>query len=210
MIGDNGLYKEATILRTQLICESVITYIPIEDLRYLLYNSSDFVKTLINSSNLSQGNMIKILKALYSYPIDEELWDIINCKSDNYASDYRYILINRIYRYININVAYHYAPVTMMYTEPSVFYITRFIDRDILKYIPAVKLVPYIRKIISREDYVPFNLYSNGEYLSLHKVFDGDYTELINSIVGNQKFGYICDIKDIDHLALINSIIENS
>ena len=201
-------YDEADILRNINEVSFIIDSIPLEDLKFFLYNSPFFIKNILIKNiaikNLTHNNMIKIMKALFSGPFDKNLWDALN-KIDSSVIDYRLSIVLQITAFISKEVIYQSVPEYMMYSEPSVFYITRNINKDNIRYIPIEKLIPYIKGIISREQYIPFNLYCDGEQVSLTKVYK-DYDSLIQNIITYKKYGYICDIIDVDYNELINTV----
>lgn len=194
MIDGNVVKPEATILKTVEEMNFIISHLSVEGLRSLLYKSSDFVKNILSSpESLSHSSMIKIMQALCEYPINEELWNVLNGKSPDYYHDFRFRLVSYINTYINTESIYGFVPEYMMYKTPSIFYITRKIDNDNIKYIPADRIMLYVKSIINRE-YIPLNYFCNGEYVTLDKVVGDDIHRILTNIVSSGNFGYICDL----------------
>lgn len=198
MIGENGLKPEATILKTMDEANFVINHLNMDEIRFLIYNCPEFVRIISTSNTLNQNNMLRVMRALCEYPLNEELWRVLNpVKTKEQTRDFRYYLIYHITGYFNIENLYDYVPSFMMYRIPSVFYVTRRLDSSNIKYIPVDRLVPYIRDIISREPYVPFNLFCEGERVSLSKVI-GSNEKVLLDIIQSEKYGYLCDITEIE------------
>ena len=208
MIDDSGTKNEATIIKTGEECNFIISSSSDEELHYLLYNSTDFVKNILTTDSLSHSNMLRILQVIFEYPFNEELWKILNGKTDDYYNDFRFSIVSRLMNYMNIEAVYDKIPAYMMYRTPSIFYITRNISRNNIKYIPVDKIVPHIRSIISREEYIPLNLFCNGKYISLRSIFN-DPIIIEKEILNSGKYGYLCDIIDIDHSKLMESVFDS-
>lgn len=203
---DNGtLMSEASILRTLEECQFIIDTISNEGLYYLLHNSSDFVKSILSCKWITYQNMFKILNVLFEYPINKELWNVLNGRSEKYSSDFRYVIITKFMSYLTNERVFDQIPQAMMYINPSIFYITRHITKDTIKYIPVEKLVSYIKSIISREEFIQFNLFCNGKQVSLADLFT-DYTVLTQNIIPYKKYGYLCDITNVDGDTLIDTV----
>lgn len=206
MFSNGILMGEASILRTLEECPFVIDTINNEGLYYLLHNSSDFVKSVLSCKWITYQNMFKILDVLFEYPINEELWNVLNGRSEKYSSDFRYVIITKFMSYLTNERVFDQIPQAMMYINPSIFYITRhIITKDTVKYIPVEKLVSYIKSILSREEFIQFNLFCNGKQISLSDLFT-DYTVLIQNIVSYKKYGYLCDITNVDGDTLIDTV----
>lgn len=218
MVGEDGnVLRGVNILSIPIELKYIIDNISIEDLRFLILNCTEFVKCIITSTSLlSHNNMINILKSIFEYPINEELWKILNPidnpdkddeedVEDNVVVDYRQLIINNIIGYMGLDSVFNTVPESMMYITPSVLYITRNINKDNIKYIPIEKLVPYINNIVYRENYIKFNLYCKGKYVSLLKAFSNNKT-FITDIIKQEKYGYLCDMTNIDSSKLIDII----
>lgn len=203
---DNGnLMSEASILRTLEECPFIIDAVSNEGLYYILHNSPDFVKSILSCKWITYQNMFKILNVLFEYPINEELWNVLNGRSEKYSTDFRYVIVTKFMSYLTNERVFDQIPQAMMYISPSIFYITRHISKNTIKYIPVEKLVPYIKSILSREDFIQFNLFCNGNQISLSDLFT-DYTMLIQNIVSYKKYGYLCDITNVDGDTLIDTV----
>lgn len=213
--NDGILRDEASIIRDSSDILFVIRSCSKDDLRFLLYNSANFVINVLSEIHtLPTTSIYDILNALLDDPINEELWYKINDKCpvwlnrrkqhDSFESrqlDYRAFIISRIELHLSREVMFDLMPKSLMYMEPSVLYVTRHHNSSNTKYIPVNKLVPYIRGIISSKNYFRFNLFCKGELASINSVIDTD--TIIKEIKDNRNYGYICDMKDVDYESLI-------
>ena len=209
MFDENGKLKdEASIIKTTDQLSPLLSMINDNQLRYLLLNSPDFVKNILTSTWLTVKHYIRILKALLVYPVDEDLWRVLNTAPTNTEDvDYRFLIVNKIRTMLETDVIFDNVPEAMMYIEPSVLYITRNIDEENIFYIPVDKIVPYIQQYVGRHDtYEQLNLFCNGETVSITSAVNDD-NFLIKEIVRGKKYGYICDIKTSDMRQLLDEII---
>ena len=203
MFDNNKLLPEATIIKTPNMTLGLITILPVDQIRFLLYNSVDFVQDIFGCT-LTYSHMIKILEALFEVPFNEELYKTLN-DTKNYRVDYRTSLVQHLTTYLSWDYIYQQLPQAMLYHEPSLFYITRHIDEANVSYIPAERILPYISTIIARSNYTKFNLYCKGSYISLDKIV-GNKKELYKNMVTYKKFGYIGDLLTDNPKELLETI----
>ena len=201
---DGVLLPEASIIKTIDQLDYLINHISVEDLRFLIYNSVDFVKNIISSNEITQTNYIKILKALFENPINESLWKTLN--KPDYSDgniDFREAIIRKVIALITLDTIFINVPEAMLYIEPSALFVTRNLSPKNIPFIPVTKLIPYLPSIISQNDYIKFNRYCNGVYASLSRVVTMDI--LIKTITSHKKYGYLGDIEGIDHKAFMDT-----
>lgn len=191
MFVNDKLLPEATIIKTPAMTMNLISILSLEQIRYLLYNSVDFVQDIFGCT-LNYSHLIKLLEVLFELPFNEEFYRVLN-NPETDRVDYRVALVQKITSYLSWDYIYQKVPQAMLYHEPSLFYITRHIGETNISYIPAERILPYITNIIARSNYIKFNLYCDGHYISLDKIV-GNKKELYKNIVTYKKFGYIGDL----------------
>ena len=194
MFKGDKLLPEATIIKTPGKIEYLIKFLDIEDLRYILYNSPEFIKVIMTSYNdITRGSYARILKALFENPINEDLWKVLN--ENGYSQDlvdYREVLIRKIISILTLDTVFTMVPEAMLYIEPSALFVTRNLSSENIPFIPITKLLPYLSSIISQNEYVKFNRYCNGVYVPLTKVVPANVLD--KNIISCKKLGYIGDI----------------
>lgn len=204
MFKDDELLPEASIIKSEDQLNQLLHYLTIEDIRFLLYNSTDFVKNIITCRDVKQESLIKILKAIFEYPVNTNLWEALNHKTLTDTIDFREAIIRRIIAFITLDGVFLNVPESMLYMAPSALFVTRNLNKNNIPFIPIDKLIPYLPSIIAQNEYVPFNRFCNGVYVSLSRAVTMDV--IIKNITKYEKFGYIGDIDDVDHKSLIDTI----
>lgn len=190
------LLPEASIIKTSDSLNYLISNISVEDLRFIIYNSSDFVKNIFSNKDITQPSYIKILKALFEYPINEELWGVLNKNSYKKGEiDFREIIVRKVTALFTLDNIFLNVPEAMLYIEPSALFVTRNLSADNIQFIPVSKLLPFIPSIISRNEYTKFNRYCCGKYVKLSDIITKD--EIAKNIFAYNKYGYLGDM-DVD------------
>lgn len=204
MFTENGrLLPEASIIKSSDQLNFVVSHISIDDLRFLIYNSTDFVKNIISNQDISSPIYIKILKALFEYPINESLWKVLNKPNyDNGIIDFRETIVRKSITLLTLDAIFTSVPEAMLYIEPSALFVTRNISPENIPFIPISKLIPYLPSIISQNEYVRFNRYCDGVYVSLTHVVTLNF--ILKTITNYKKYGYLGDVEEIDHKSFIN------
>ncbi len=208
MFDENGkLLPEASIIRTRDSLGELLRILSVDQIRFLLLNSPEFVSNIITADWQEMTDCINIAKALMVIPLDENLWSVINNDNLDKPLDYRMMLISKIRSFVPLNILYEMVPETMAYIEPSVVYISRFMTLDKMTYPPAHRLIPYLKRYIgNKSKYKRINLYEKGDYASILSAVGDDYQFMISNIVNGGKYGYICDMK-VDNISeLIDAI----
>lgn len=214
MFDDNGkLLDEASIIKMADQLPRLMQLLSTNSLRFLLTNSPEFVKNIMTSTSLSMASYIAIARALLPVPIDEELWKVLNeyestglMEVTGGQMDYRVFLVTHIVSEISTDVLFNNVPEAMVYIEPSVLYITRNMSDETMLYAPVHRLVPYLRAYLERNDYKRLNLYCNGEYVSITTAVGGDIDFIVDLMIREERYGYICDIKCDNLAVLIDSL----
>mgnify|MGYP003571290998 CR=1 FL=1 len=210
MFDENGrLYPEASILRLSDQLSTLLKILDIEQIRFLLLNCPEFTKNVMVSTEFSLPEYTKIARALLVYPIDTELYDILNPEELSGTTDYRAYIINLIITGITKNVLFNTVPESMAYIEPSVSYIVENLTYDTVKFVPLHRIVHSIKQIIARDNkYQRFNLYEDGKYVSILTAVDNDIEFMINEIAKSGQYGYICDLMSDNTSRLIDIFAE--
>jgi hypothetical protein len=233
MFDETGkLYPEASIIKMADQLQTLLGIILFneDDMVFLLHNSPDFVKNIMDAgAKLTTKEYVKIADALFTDPIDEDLWALLNNgqTEDGVTSDYRVALINQIIYTISQDVLFGYCPKAMLYLEPSVLYISRNSSDETTRYAPVHLVSPYLKGFISRNQYQKLNRYCNGHYVSILSALGDDTNDitdvlsdlmikssgktsgtifLINEMISNGKFGYLCDMEEQDTHGLIHTM----
>lgn len=206
MFDENGnLRPEASILRSKDQIINVIDRITPNDLRFLLLNCPEFVKSIMLSGDLTTAHYIHIARTLLVNPIDEELWSLLNDVTG--ARDYRVYLLQKIISTLTTNALFDNVPTALMYFEPSVLYLTRNLRQDMFPFVPVHKAALYLKQHIARNGYTRLNLFCNGEYVTISSALGDSAFIVMDAIVKDKKYGYICDLTNDQ--ADIPGIIEN-
>jgi hypothetical protein len=216
MFGENGkLLNEASIIKMADQLPRLIQLLSTENLHFLLTNSPEFVRNIMISSSLSMANYIAIARALFTVPVDENLWKAINAyRSTGWIeieeapllTDYRVFVTLHIISEISTDVLFNNVPEAMVYIEPSVLYITRNMSDDTMMYAPVHRLVPYLRAYLERNSYKRLNLYCKGNHVPIASAVGRDIDFIINLMIKGERYGYICDINCEDFTTLIDSL----
>lgn len=206
MFKNDELLPEASIIKSNDQLDFIICNLPMEDLRFLIYNSNEFVKNILtNRFTSSQTSLIRILKALFENPVNPELWNTLNHTSkDKTVVDFREVIINRIVSVMTLEGVFLNVPEAMLYITPSALFVTRNINNENIKFVPVVKLIPYIYSILTQNKYINLNKFYRGDYVSITKIMPID--ELVKVIIQNERYGYIADILNVDHKKIIDKI----
>lgn len=214
----------ADILRTQRYWEHIVRILDVEDVRYMLSHSVDFMMCAMDHYIYEYDVVVKLAKALFVYPVDKSLYKLINEYSVGSSDDYRccLVLIQRMLRSVvaySKQQLYMDVPEMMAYMQPSVleFYTMMSINgipTDHVKFIPASLISSYVREIIVRdEDYIAFNLPHTEVGDSILNFEDADTTHPLaefivkNVITKDERYAYICDIANIDPIQFIADIV---
>lgn len=194
MVDENGkVVSDALILKMIDQVPIVMNRISVNSLRFLLLNCPEFVKCIMLSKDLTTSYYLHIARALLVNPVDEELWKLLNA-DENRSPDYRVYLLNKVISVISIEALFNSVPEALLYFEPSVLYITRNATTEMIPFIPVHKITQYIRQYIARSKYTRFNLLCRGENVTISSAIGDPQFVLMDIIVGNRKFGYICDL----------------
>lgn len=185
----------------------VFTFLTLDSdgIRYLINNSVDFVTNLVKNNWVSVSTGVKVLKALFEYPINEELWNVLNHKGEP-VIDYREIIIRRMIQLIPHNSLYQLVPESLAYMTPGLLHISRIISDNNIQYIPANNLSMFIENIMSKFDYIKLNYFCNGEEVSITSVIDKE--QFIKIIMNNHQYAYIDDVKGTSQIEIIDLIAD--
>lgn len=207
------LMPEASIIRMVDQLPKLLELVSTNSLRFLLHNSPEFVKNVMVANGLTTAQLIHIARALMPSPVDEELWYLINGgyneeeKDEEEPLDYRVVLIDKVSNLLPRDVLFDNVPEAMAYIEPSAKYIVRNISDNNMIYIPANKLTPYIRQFIATKKYQRMNLFCNGREVSIQSAVN-DPKFIMDIIVNDEKFGYICDTQCDDMNLMMELVVE--
>ena len=201
---DGTLLPEASIIKANDQLGYIVNHISVEDLRFLIYNSTDFVKNIISNNNITMSSCVKILKALFEYPVNESLWTALNrVDYSDGVMDFRETIVRKAISLITLDTVFINVPEAMLYIEPSALFVTRNLSKENIPFIPVTRLIPYLPSIISQNDYIKFNRFCGGVYVSLSRAVTMDI--LIKTITDYKKYGYLGDIEGIDHKAFMDT-----
>ena len=195
MFDESGkLLPEASIIKSKDMLPFIIDKLSSDDLYFLLYNSVDFVKNVISSQWVNMNQIVKILKALFEFPINEDLWNILNHTELVSKLDYRETIIRKFITTIGLDGLYDNVPEAMAYIKPNMLYLTRNMSNKIVRYVPVTCIVPSINQVLSRNNYTKLNRFCEGDYIPLEKVVD-DPQFLFELITKHEQFAYLCDME---------------
>lgn len=207
MFNDGELLPEASIIRSMGEVEFIINELDIDDIRFLLYNSSVFVKNVL-TRELITNQYIKLAKALFENPINKNLWAVLNTsytEGTNTLMDFRRVIVDKITVALTLDGLFSNVPESMMYITPGALFVTRNLSKKNIEFIPISKLIPTLLSIISRHDYVKFNRYCNGEEVSLISIVGKDI--LTKYIIEYNKYGYLGDMSESDCIIMVYKIM---
>lgn len=215
MLDENGnLLKQVTIFGNKDYSNEIFDMLSIENIRTLLKTSIDIVLTIIESRNLRIPAILKIAEALFEYPVNKSLYDVIhNCSIVNGTNvDYRNVIVTKLQLYITPEVLYTKVPQAMLYLKPTILQMHQVIPTlkpEQMKYVPASVVTIYAKMSVgSIKPYVELNRYWDGEEVSILRLLGEDSVDFVNSIIRVQeKYAYICDITDIDPIKFIEELV---
>ena len=115
--NDGNLLPEASIIKSTDKIQFILNNISDDDLLFLLYNSPEFVKNVMNSNWLTINDMVRLMKVLFEFPINEELWNVLNHKNISHEIDYRELLIRKIVISLTFDGLYNKVPEAMAFEK---------------------------------------------------------------------------------------------
>ena len=203
------LLPEASIIKTTDMIPFLFQIASDDDLRYLLEFSPEFIKNLMTSTWITHDHLLKVLDILFTIPVDEELWRAMYLpNNEDEFTDYRASIINRIVTTLSKDLVIAAIPKSVAYIDPTIVFVSKNLTEEYISFFPVTKIAPMLKSIISRSDYIPFNLFCNGTMTSITKAV-GDTQFIIDTLVQDKKYGYLCDMEGEDVEQIINTIAEH-
>ncbi|MCM1218511.1 MAG: hypothetical protein NC548_28825 [Lachnospiraceae bacterium] len=208
MFDETGhLVPEASIIQSTDMLPYIFSVVSDDDLSFLFHNSSEFVKNLITSTWTNRDHMLRVLKILFTIPVDEELWKAINNPSlDADMMDYRAAVVHRMVATLGKDTVIISIPEAVAYLEPKIQFISMNMTEEYVRFFPIMKIAPMLKNIIGRYGYIRFNTFSNRANISIAKAV-GDAQFIINTLVQDKKYGYLCDMEGEDVEGIIDIIV---
>lgn len=210
MFDETGhLLTEASIIQTTDMIPFLFQVINDEDLKFLLHTSVEFVKNLMTSTWVNRDHLLRVLGVLFEFPVNEDLWKLINNPSlDAEFTDYRATIVNKAVITLSKEAIISSLPKAVAYIEPTIPFVSRNMTAEYIRYFPVTKIAPMLKGIIGRYGYVQFNLFCNGKTVSIAKAI-GDTQFIIDTLIRNKRYGYLCDMEGEDVEKIIDTIVEH-
>ena len=206
---DYQLYPEASIIKATDMIPFLFQVIDNDDLWFLLRFSPEFVKNLMTSTWVTREHLIRVLDVMFMIPVDEELWNVIyNPTTEDDFTDYRAVIVNKIVTSLSKDFVIITLPKSVAYIEPTILFVAKNMTEEYIKFFPVTKIAPMLKNIIGRHGYIRFNLFCEGTTISIAKAI-GDNQFIIDTLVRDKKYGYLCDMEGENVEQIIDTIVEH-
>lgn len=206
---DYQLYPEASIIKATDMIPFLFQVIDNDDLWFLLRFSPEFVKNLMTSTWVTREHLIRVLDVMFTMPVDEELWNVIyNPTTEDDFTDYRAVIVNKIVTSLSKDFVIITLPKSVAYIEPTILFVAKNMTEEYIKFFPVTKIAPMLKNIIGRHGYIRFNLFCEGTTISIAKAI-GDNQFIIDTLVRDKKYGYLCDMEGENVEQIIDTIVEH-
>lgn len=206
---NNRLLVEASIIQTTDMLPFLFQVMDDDDLVTLIYTSSEFVTNLMTSTWINRDHLLRVLSVMFTIPVDEELWMVINNPSlDIEFTDYRAAIVNKAITSLSKESVIISIPKAVAYIEPTILFVSKNMTEEYVRFFPVTKIAPMLKNIIGRYGYLRFNLFCNGSNISIAKAV-GDTQFIIDTLIRDEKYGYLCDMEGEDVERIIDVIVEH-
>lgn len=206
---NNRLLTEASIIQTTDMLPFLFQVMSDDDLLSLIYTSSEFVTNLMTSTWVNRDHLLRVLQVMFTMPVDEDLWRVINNPSlDAEFTDYRASIINKAVTSLSKEAVIIAVPKAVAYIEPTILFVSKNMTEEYIRFFPVTKIAPMLKNIIGRYGYLRFNLFCNGTNVSIAKAV-GDTQFIIDTLILDKKYGYLCDMEGENVERIIDVIVEH-
>lgn len=210
MIDDEyQLYPEASIIKATDMIPFLFQIMNDDDLWFMLQFSPEFIKNLMTSTWVTREHLMRVLDVLFTIPVDDELWNVLyNPTGEDEFTDYRAVIVNRIIAQLSKDFIITTLPKSVAYIEPTILFVSKNMTEEYIKFFPVTKIAPLLKNIISRRGYTKFNLFCGGTTVSIAKAI-GDTQFIIDTLVRDKKYGYLCDMEGEDVEQILDTIVKH-
>lgn len=206
---NNHLLVEASIIQTTDMLPFLFQVVNDDDLISLIYVSSEFVTNLMTSTWINRDHLLRVLSVMFTIPVDEDLWTVMNNPSlDAEFTDYRAAIVNKAVTSLSKEAVIIAIPKAVAYIEPTILFVSKNMTEEYVRFFPVTKIAPMLKNIIGRYGYLRFNLFCNGTNVSIAKAV-GDTQFIIDTLMRDKKYGYLCDMDGENVERIIDVIVEH-